>query len=137
MKINHKSRRSYIIKRYLKIDGKLRQIVPVFTEMEGVHITTTYALKELQIQRPKKLYKLKGGQAQRLFDLFVSRPDEHISSLEIDRAGSGKENGWLKSPSRRISDIREAGLNVVCSKKERIDGQLRTYYMNVVNPVLE
>jgi hypothetical protein len=40
---------------------------------------------------------------------------EPIAMPELSRIGSGKENGWCASFTRRISDLRELGHNIVVS----------------------
>jgi len=50
-----------------------------------------------------------------------------FSALELHKAGSGKEMGWVSSFSRRISDIRKMGYDVSC-RSEMSDGQRHTFY---------
>lgn len=69
------------------------------------------------------------GQRQRIFDALKS--GNEIAAVELHRIGSGKENGWCASFSRRISEIRAQlkleSKDVVC-RKEIHDGQLQTFY---------
>ncbi|MDE2105162.1 MAG: hypothetical protein KGL39_48490 [Patescibacteria group bacterium] len=46
---------------------------------------------------------------------------------ELSRIGSGKPDGFCGSFTRRISDLREAGHNIVMTM-EQIDGQRHTFY---------
>jgi hypothetical protein len=40
---------------------------------------------------------------------------EPVAMPELSRIGSGKDNGWCASFTRRISDLREAGHDIVVS----------------------
>lgn len=69
------------------------------------------------------------GQRQRILDRL--KQGGEVSGAELSRIGSGKENGWCASLSRRISDIRSAG-NIVLCRKETIDGQVHAYYQMLI-----
>ena len=72
------------------------------------------------------------GQRQRILDhLLVSG---EVPAVVLHRIGSGKENGWCSSFSRRISEIREQGFDVRCRKETQPNGQMHTFYTLVKQP---
>ena len=64
--------------------------------------------------------------------LFKSSPNLEINAPFLHQTGSGKANGYCASMSRRISDLRKMGLNIVKTKDEYVDGQRNTAYTNIV-----
>ena len=73
------------------------------------------------------------SQTKRLKLLFESNPNVEIGLVELHRVGSGSPYGFCSSLSRRISDLRETGLNIQKTTDVRVDGQRRTRYTNVVD----
>lgn len=69
------------------------------------------------------------GQRERIYKRLLI--GGKVSGAELSRIGSGKDNGWCASFSRRISEIREqlqrAGKTVTCYKTT-VAGQLQTEY---------
>ena len=57
-------------------------------------------------------------QADRMLAVFKANPGKDIPAIALHRHGSGKENGWCSSFSRRISDLRARGFNIVKSRDE-------------------
>lgn len=68
------------------------------------------------------------GQAKRILAHLLENPDKEIPAVTLNRIGSGKENGWCASFTRRISDIRKLGYNVVKCYDFMVDGQRHTGY---------
>jgi hypothetical protein len=54
------------------------------------------------------------GQRQRILERL--KQGGEVPAIELHRIGSGKENGFCASLTRRISEIREAGFFVDCRK---------------------
>jgi len=67
------------------------------------------------------------GQTQRILQHLYANKGREVASVDLHRIGSGKDNGFCASLSRRISDIRELGYTVDC-RKEMQDGELHTFY---------
>lgn len=67
-------------------------------------------------------------QSARMLAVFEASPNTDISALDLHRAGSGKPDGFLASISRRISDLRQQGKNIVLSKRETVGGRVHTWY---------
>lgn len=57
---------------------------------------------------------------------------DEVPSIELHRIGSGKEHGFCASLTRRISEIRDEGYNVICRKKINAEGQVHTFYTLVL-----
>jgi len=68
------------------------------------------------------------SQAQRIAEHFRNHPEQDIPAPELHRIGSGKEYGYCASFTRRITECRELGMNIILSRDERIDGQRQTAY---------
>ena len=68
------------------------------------------------------------SQTSRILQHLIDRIDLDVPSVDLQRVGSGKENGWCASFTRRISDIRKLGYNVIKSKEESVNGQRHTFY---------
>lgn len=68
------------------------------------------------------------SQTKRLIEHFRLHPNEDIPAPELHRIGSGKEYGYCASFTRRITECRDAGMNIILSRDERIDGQRHTAY---------
>ena len=67
------------------------------------------------------------GQTKRILAVLLEHKGREVPSVDLHRAGSGKDNGFCGSFSRRISDIREMCYAVDC-RKETVAGQLHTFY---------
>lgn len=57
-----------------------------------------------------------------------AKPNEDVPAVELHRVGSGKENGFCASLSRRVSDIRQMGFDLIVSIDRRMAGQRQTFY---------
>jgi hypothetical protein len=68
------------------------------------------------------------SQTKRILEYLLARANQDVPSIELHRAGSGKELGFCASLSRRISDIRARGYTVILSRDERENGQRWTCY---------
>jgi hypothetical protein len=69
------------------------------------------------------------GQTWRLLKHFQSNPNQDLPAYELHKVGAGHEYGWCASITRRISDLRKMGLNVIVSRDERdSQGQRQTWY---------
>lgn len=73
------------------------------------------------------------GQAQRILARLQATPNQDVPAVELHRAGSGSEHGWCASISRRISDLRKQGHDVVLSRDETVNGQRHTWYKLITN----
>jgi hypothetical protein len=71
--------------------------------------------------------KTHDGQTSRILQGLVEAKGSEIGGMELSRIGSGKPQGWTASFSRRISDIRKLGYDVVC-RSETADGIRHTFY---------
>jgi hypothetical protein len=69
------------------------------------------------------------GQRQRILDRLLAGYE--VPAVELHRIGSGKENGYCASLTRRISEIRDEGYDVIC-RKEMVDGTMHTFYTLVI-----
>lgn len=67
-------------------------------------------------------------QTQRLADYFSKHPNQDIPMPKLHRIGSGTSNGFVASLTRRISDLREIGLQIIKSREDRVGNQRRTFY---------
>lgn len=67
------------------------------------------------------------SQTSRILAALLAAKGEEVSRAELSRIGSGKDNGWCASLSRRISDIRKLGHPVRC-KKQTVEGQVQSRY---------
>ena len=65
------------------------------------------------------------GQRARILQRLLH--GDEVAAVELHRIGSGKENGYCASLTRRISEIRDAGYIVRC-REERENGQIHTFY---------
>lgn len=72
--------------------------------------------------------KIRTGQTQRILEYLLLVPNEDVPAITLHQIGSGKENGFCASLSRRISDIRAMGYDVVKSRDETKNGQRHTWY---------
>jgi len=72
------------------------------------------------------------NQADRMLNEFMACPNTEISSVALHRIGSGKQNGFLASFGRRISDLRKRGYDIRCSDIW-VKGQRHTFYKLVPN----
>lgn len=70
------------------------------------------------------------GQTRRILQRLLH--GDEVPAVELHRIGSGKELGFVASISRRISDVRDMGWNVVC-RREVVAGQTHTFYQ-LFNP---
>lgn len=120
------------VERFLQSGGKLVRIAPISTDETGLRITTIFSNANIE-QAPKKPHSRINAQSRRMADAFRAAPDTDISSVDLHRIGSGKENGWLASFSRRISDLRAQNLNVVKSIDKVVLGQRQTSYRLIKN----
>ena len=77
---------------------------------------------------------MKNGQSQRILKHLLEHPNKDVSAVDLHRIGSGKENGWCASLSRRVSDIRDLGYDLVKSKDKTVCGQRHTWYRLQVHP---
>ena len=68
------------------------------------------------------------SQTTRILETLLANKGREVASVDLHRAGSGKENGYCASFSRRISDIRALGYHVQCRKEMQPDGQMHTFY---------
>lgn len=66
-------------------------------------------------------------QSSRILDFLLDNRGQEVSSVVLHRVGSGKPDGWLNSLTRRISDVRSYGYQVVC-RKEQVGTQVFSYY---------
>jgi len=71
------------------------------------------------------------GQTQRILEHLLAHPNLDVQAVVLHRIGSGKEQGFCASLSRRISDLRAMGHNVVKSRDEVVNGQRQTWYRYV------
>ena len=65
------------------------------------------------------------GQRQRILDALLK--GKEIPAIDLHKIGSGNNNGFCASLSRRISEIRDEGYDVIC-RKENHDGKTHTFY---------
>lgn len=72
------------------------------------------------------------NQTERLIAYLWDNPNKDIPATKLHRIGSGKPRGYLGSLSRRISDLRSMGLDVVKSRDVRVNGQRHTAYRLIV-----
>lgn len=124
-----KTPRPFNITRHLQIDGRVIQIVPVSTEMDGLNVTTTYAQKELKPRESKK-ENYHTQKSKRILEALKS--GEVVSGAELSRIGSGKPDGWCASLSKEISRCRALGHNIVKVVDKWVNGQRNTAYQ--LNP---
>lgn len=75
-----------------------------------------------------KTRSLKTRQGNRLMAVFRNNPNEDISMPVLNRIASGSKNGFCASLSRRISDLRAAGWNIIKSRDEWHAGRRETHY---------
>ena len=68
------------------------------------------------------------GQSQRIADFLRAHPNEEILAPELNRIGAGDDGFYCASLSKRISDCRAMGLNIVKTKDEIRGGKRRTAY---------
>jgi hypothetical protein len=71
------------------------------------------------------------GQTYKIFSHLQSNPGVDIPALDLHKIASGHEYGFCASLSRRISDCRALGMNVIVSRDEYVDGQRQTWYRYV------
>ena len=76
----------------------------------------------------KTMRTYKSEQAARMCAHFEAHPNEEISAALLSQIGSGKEHGHCSSFSRRISDLRAIGMNVIKCRDEWVNGQRHTFY---------
>lgn len=72
------------------------------------------------------------NQTERLLKHLYDNANRDVPATELHRIGSGKDNGYLGSLSRRISDLRQTGWVVVKSRDTWVDGQRQTAYRLIV-----
>ena len=106
------------------------RIIPISTNIEGQKVTTIFSSENIE-QSPKKGHSKINLQSKRMALLFLAMPDTDISAINLHREGSGKPNGFLASFSRRISDLRAQGMNIVKSVDKIVSGQRQTAYRYV------
>lgn len=70
----------------------------------------------------------KSEQGTRIATHFLNHPNEDIPALDLHVIGSNKDYGFCASLSRRISDLRAIGMNIILSRDERVNNQRRTWY---------
>lgn len=70
------------------------------------------------------------GQTKRIQKVFTDNPSREVAATTLHEAGSGKPFGWCGSLSRRISDLRELGMNIVM-RDEYAGRQRHTFYTYV------
>lgn len=125
-----KTPRPFKISRFVKIDGKMIQIIPVFTEHDGLNITTFYAQKEIK-PKEKKIQLEISIKSKRILHALQNSL-EPVTGAELSRIGSGKEDGWCGSLSKEISRLRSNGHNVVLVKDVYVGRQRHCSYQ--LNP---
>ena len=65
------------------------------------------------------------GQSKRILARLLANADKDVSAIDLHMAGSGTNNGFCASLSRRISDLRAMGHNVIVSRKgERTEAHM-------------
>ena len=67
----------------------------------------------------------RSGQRARILERLLQGGE--VPAVELHQIGSGKERGYCASLTRRISEIRDEGFDVVC-RKETVEGQVHTFY---------
>jgi hypothetical protein len=75
-----------------------------------------------------KTRSLKTRQGNRLLAVFRNHPNEDLSAATLSRIASGKKNGWCASFTRKISDLRQLGYNIIKSRDEWHAGRRETHY---------
>ena len=68
------------------------------------------------------------SQTERIGAYLALFPNQDVSAIELHRAGAEKEGGFVASLSRRISDLRDAGMSVILSRDVRVGTQRQTFY---------
>ena len=74
------------------------------------------------------------GQSKRILARLLANADKDVPAIDLHTAGSGSNNGFCASLSRRISDLRAAGHNVIVSRDEKVNGQRHTWYRLITKP---
>jgi hypothetical protein len=77
-------------------------------------------------------HPMKNNQTENLAKLFRENPNVEFLMPYLHRIGSKSLTGFCCSFTRRISDLRKMGLNIVKTKDEYVDGQRNTAYTNIV-----
>ena len=77
---------------------------------------------------------MRDGQSSRILRLLQKHPDKDVASVDLHMAGSGKNNGYCNSLTRRISDLRAQGHNIIVSKDVTVNGQRHTWYRLITKP---
>lgn len=67
-----------------------------------------------------------GGQRERILQRL--KQGGRVPMPLLQSIGSGKEHGFVASFTRRISEIRKQGYNVVCHRTTTPDGVIQTEY---------
>jgi hypothetical protein len=121
------------VTKHVIINGKHVPIVQVSKVVDdnANEIRYLYALAETS-GSPRKCNPKMTGQTGRIYKFLAERPNVEVSSVELHRVGSGKENGWCNSISRRVSDCRSLGMTLVKTREIIVSGSRQTYYKNVV-----
>ena len=118
------------VDRFYQCGGKMVRIIPISTNIEGQKVTTIFSSENIE-QSPKKGHSKINLQSKRMALLFLTMPDTDISAIDHSPGRSGKPNGFLASFSRRISDLRAQGMNIVKSVDKIVSGQRQTAYRYV------
>lgn len=71
---------------------------------------------------------MKMSQSDKIWKFLTENQGKEIPAVVLHRVGSGKENGFCASLSRRISDIRAFGGQITCRKQNQPDGQIHSFY---------
>lgn len=137
MKISHNPKAPYRVHRFLQSGGERIRLIHLSSDLDGTGLTTIYAPAEPKPVNGKPKKNIHSQQAKRILAVFLKLPDEDISAIRLHGAGSGKPMGFVASLSRRISDLRQQGYNIVKSREERKEGQRHTFYRLIKNPDLE
>jgi hypothetical protein len=122
-----------LIKRFLQLGEQRIRILPVSVDHVSPKVVETVYAKADVTPREGKKRSVLSKQGKAILALFESKPDEMIPAVELHRVASGKEHGFAASLSRRISDLRDLGYNIVKTLDERVEGQRRTGYSLIKN----
>lgn len=71
---------------------------------------------------------MKTSQAANIWTHLDKYKGVEVPAVDLHRIGSGKQNGFCASLSRRISDLRAMGYNITCRKETQKNGQIHSFY---------
>jgi hypothetical protein len=79
---------------------------------------------------------MKIGQTKKIGDFLADHIGQEIPAIHLHQMGSGKANGFCASLSRRISDLREQGMDITCRKETTVGGQINSHYtLNAIKEI--